>query len=132
MEAKNVPTTVDEYISQFPDDVQHILTKLRTIVKEAAPQAEERIAYQMPGYHLNGPLVYFAAFKNHIGLYPTSAALTPFEAELTPYKRSKGTIQFPLDKPMPYDLIARIVEYRVSENLEKGKSYSRKVDKTAA
>ncbi len=114
-------TTADEYIGQFGDDVQAVLRRLRSLVRELAPEAEERFAYRMPGYYLKGPLVYFAAFKNHIGLYPTSADLTPFEAELTPYKRSKGTIQFPLSKPIPYELIARIVQYRLAENLAKGK-----------
>lgn len=122
MESKETaPSTVDAYISQFSEDVQQILRKLRELVRQEAPQAEERIAYQMPGYYLNGPLIYFAAFKQHVGLYPTSADLAPFEAELTPYKRSKGTVQFPLNKPIPYDLIARIVRYRVEENLGKGK-----------
>lgn len=116
------PATVDEYIAQFGGEVQEILQKLRALVKESAPQAEERFAYQMPGYYLNGPLVYFAAFKRHIGLYPTAADLTPFEAELAPYKRSKGTLQFPLDKPIPYDLIRRIVQFRIDENLKKGKA----------
>jgi uncharacterized protein YdhG (YjbR/CyaY superfamily) len=114
-------STVDEYILRFPEDVQAILRKLRAIIKEQAPQAEERIAYGMPGYHLNGPLIYFGAFKRHIGVYPTADDLEPLEAELAPYKRAKGTIQFPLDKPMPYDLISRIVQYRVSTNLAKGK-----------
>ena len=115
------PKTVDEYIARFSDEVQAILRELRGVVKAHAPQAEERISYQMPGYYLNGPLVYFAAFKRHIGFFPTAADLTPFDAELAPYKRSKGTVQLPLDRPMPYDLIARIVEYRVAENLAKGK-----------
>jgi len=118
------PATVDEYISQFPEDIQQILLRLRLLCKEHAPQAEERFAYRMPGYYLNGPLVYFAAFKRHIGLFPTAADLGPLEAEVSGYKRSKGTIQFPLDKPVPYDLIARIVDYRVSQNLGKGKSGS--------
>jgi uncharacterized protein YdhG (YjbR/CyaY superfamily) len=115
------PTTVDEYISQFPPDVRQILLKLRTLCKEHAPQAEERYAYRMPGYYLNGPLVYFAAFKRHIGLFPTAADLGPFESDLSGYKRSKGTIQFPLDNPIPYDLVARIVDYRVAQNLAKSK-----------
>ena len=120
MESKPNPNTVDEYISQFPEDVRQILQRIRSIVKESAPQAEERIGYQMPGYYLNGPLVYFAAFKHHVGFYPTAADLEPFEAELSAYKRSKGTIQFPLDKPIPYDIIARIVQYRVAQNQKKG------------
>jgi uncharacterized protein YdhG (YjbR/CyaY superfamily) len=126
MEAKSGVTTVDEYISQYPEDVQEILRRLRALIRESAPQAEERIGYQMPGYYLNGPLVYFAGFKRHIGFYPTAAELQPFEYELAGYKRSKGTIQFPLEKPIPYDLIARIVQYRVAENLTKSKSSSRK------
>ncbi len=122
MEAnQSTPATVEEYIAEFPTDVQAILLKLRALVKEHAPQAEERISYRMPGYYLNGPLVYFAAFKRHIGLFPTAADLGPLEAELAGYKRSKGTIQLPLAQPMPYDLVVRIVQYRVAQNLEKGK-----------
>ena len=132
MESKNGPTTVEEYISQFPDEVQQILGRIRALIRELAPQADERIAYQMPGYYLNGPLVYFAGFKHHIGIYPTGVELQPLEAELSSYKRSKGTVQFPLDKPIPYDLITKIVRYRVAENLKKGKSGREKLDTAAS
>jgi uncharacterized protein YdhG (YjbR/CyaY superfamily) len=124
---QSAPTTVEEYIAEFPEDIQAILLKFRELIKEYAPQADERISYRMPGYYLNGPLVYFAAFKKHIGLFPTAADLGPLEAEVSGYKRSKGTIQLPLDRPMPYDLVARIVQYRVAQNLERGKqAYSKR------
>jgi uncharacterized protein YdhG (YjbR/CyaY superfamily) len=113
--------TVDAYISSFSADVQEILQKLRTVIRKAAPQGEESMSYGMPGYKLNGRLVYFAAWKSHVGLYGApSSAVEVFKDELTPYKMSKGTIQFPLDKPMPYALIEKIVKYRVKENLAKG------------
>ena len=132
MESKHHPTNVDEYISQFPDEVQQILRRIRDLIRELAPQAEERIAYQMPGYYLNGPLVYFAGFKRHIGIYPTGVELQPLEAELSSYKRSKGTVQFPLDRPIPYDLITKIVQYRVAENLKRSKSSREKLDNDAS
>jgi uncharacterized protein YdhG (YjbR/CyaY superfamily) len=132
METGKGAQTVDDYIAQFSEEIQAILRRIRSVIQEQAPQAEERISYQMPGYYLNGPLAYFAAFKRHIGFYPTAADLAPFEAELLPYKRSKGTIQFPLDKPIPYDLIARIVRHRAAENLNKVKSGRSALDRGAA
>jgi uncharacterized protein YdhG (YjbR/CyaY superfamily) len=108
--------TIDEYISMFPDNVQTILNQVRQTIREAAPEAEETINYQMPTFTLNGNLVHFAAFKNHIGLYPTPTGIEAFKDELSPYKRAKGSVQFPLDQPMPLSLIRRIVEYRVKEN----------------
>ncbi|MGE5602409.1 MAG: iron chaperone [Nitrososphaerales archaeon] len=120
------PTTVDEYILQFPEDVQEILRKIRTLIKQSAPEAEERIGYRMPAYYLNGPLVYFAAFKRHIGFYPAGHDLAPLADEVTPYRQAKGTLQFPLNQPIPYDLIGRIVQHRVAENLKDRKSRSRK------
>jgi uncharacterized protein YdhG (YjbR/CyaY superfamily) len=113
------PTTVDEYIAQCPVDVQPILQQLRAVIRESAPEAQERISYGMPGYYLNGSLVWFGAHKRHIGFYPHGNAPEPFRQELAGYKQSKGAIQLPLDKPMPYDLIARIVRYRVAENSKK-------------
>jgi uncharacterized protein YdhG (YjbR/CyaY superfamily) len=110
---------MDEYISTFPEDVQRILHELRQTIKQAAPEAEETINYQMPTFTLNGNLVHFAAFKNHIGFYPTPSGIEAFEKELSPYKRAKGSVQFPMDKPLPLALIRRIVEYRVRENLER-------------
>ncbi len=113
----NRPTTIDEYIAGFPEPVQEILKRLREIVRTAAPDATERISYAMPGYYLNGPLVYFAAFKRHIGFYAAGASMEAFKEELAPYKQSKGTIQFPLDRPIPYALIERLVRFRVTQNL---------------
>jgi uncharacterized protein YdhG (YjbR/CyaY superfamily) len=113
------PATVDEYIAQFPENTQAILTRIRTVIREAAPEAEERIGYGMPGYYLNGPLAYFAAHAHHIGFYPTPAGTTEFEGQLSAYKRAKGSVQFPLDKPIPYDLIGRIVRFRAAQNAGK-------------
>jgi uncharacterized protein YdhG (YjbR/CyaY superfamily) len=118
------PKNIDDYITRFPTDVQDILQKIRTIIKEAAPAAEERISYQMPTFYLRGNLVHFAAFKNHIGFYPTPSGIEQFKDELSPYKGAKGSVQFPLDqpgRPIPYDLIRRIVEFRVREASEKAK-----------
>lgn len=120
MEAKQVrATTIDEYIAQFPEDVQEILAKIRAVVREAAPQAVEKISYQMPTFYLNGNLVHFAAFKHHIGFYPAPTGIEEFKEELSAYKGAKGSVQFPLDRPMPYALIRRIVEFRVAQNLQK-------------
>ena len=121
--------TMDEYIHTFPEDVRKILNELRQTIKEAAPGAEETINYQMPTFTLNGNLVHFAVFKNHIGFYPTPTGIEAFQEELTPYKGAKGSVQFPVDEPLPLPLIRRIVEYRVKENLErkqKKKSSTRK------
>ena len=115
------PATVDECISQFPPDPQHILAKIRAVVKESAPEAEERISYQMPGYFLNGQLVWFGVHKHHIGFYPTGSGIEAFKDELSAYKSAKGSVQFPLDEPMPYELIRKIVKFRVGENLRKKK-----------
>lgn len=113
--------TIDEYIRQAPADVQEILQTLRRVIQEEAPEAKETISYQLPTFMLNGNLVHFAAFKNHIGFYPVPSGITAFQQELAPYKQGKGSVQFPLDQPMPYDLIRRIVRFRVAENLGKGK-----------
>ena len=114
-----VPKNIDEYVAGFPPDVQDILERVRTTIKKASPEAEEAISYQMPTFRLDGNLVHFAAFKNHIGLYPTPSGTERFRAELSPYETSKGSIRFPLDKPIPYELIARIVKFRVRENRER-------------
>jgi uncharacterized protein YdhG (YjbR/CyaY superfamily) len=112
--------TVDSYIASFPADVQEILNKIRTIIKENAPGAEEGFAYKMPSYRLNKkPLVYFAAFDNHVGFYATPSGHSIFADELSKFKQGKGSVQFPLNQPMPYDLIARIVRFRAEENLAK-------------
>ena len=111
--------TIDEYISMFPENVQRILNELRQTIKEAAPAAQETINYQIPTFTLNGNLVHFAAFENHIGFYPTPSGMEAFEEELSGYKGAKGSVQFPIHEPLPLSLIRRIVEFRVKENLEK-------------
>jgi uncharacterized protein YdhG (YjbR/CyaY superfamily) len=112
-------TNINEYIATFPKDVQKILKEVRAVIKEAAPQAEEKISYQMPTFFLNGNLVHFAAFQNHIGFYPTPSGIEAFKDELSKYEGAKGSVQFPIDKPMPLKLISRIVKYRVAENMKK-------------
>jgi uncharacterized protein YdhG (YjbR/CyaY superfamily) len=116
------PKTIDEYIADFPPDVQDILQKIRATIRKAAPEAQEKISYQMPTFTLYGNLVHFAAFKNHIGFYPIPSGIEAFKEDLSPYKQGKGSVQFPLDQPIPYDLIARITAFRVRENLEKAKA----------
>ena len=123
---KNSFKTIDEYITQFPLDVQKTLRTLRNVIKEAAPDAIEKISYQMPAFVLYGNLVYFAAHKSHIGLYPAPSGVEAFKDELSGYLAGKGSIQFPLDKPLPYELIARIVKARVAENMRKAKQKSSK------
>jgi uncharacterized protein YdhG (YjbR/CyaY superfamily) len=107
---------IDEYIGKAPSDTQHILQEIRAIVKEEAPDAVEAISYQMPTFKLNGKnLVHFAGWANHIGFYPTPTGTAAFTKELEPYAHAKGSVQFPLDKPIPYDLIRKIIKYRVEE-----------------
>ncbi|MDX5297916.1 MAG: DUF1801 domain-containing protein [Gammaproteobacteria bacterium] len=113
-------TTIDEYIADFPEDVQAILHEMRRTIRAAAPDATEAISYQMPTFKLNGNLVHFAAYPHHIGFYPAPSGIEAFRAALAPYKVSKGAIQFPLDQPIPYDLVSRITAYRVAENMAKG------------
>ncbi|EMO76747.1 PF08818 domain protein [Leptospira kirschneri str. 200801925] len=115
---------IDEYINLFPEDVQDKLRKLRSTIRKAAPNAEEKISYQMPVFALNGNLVYFAAYKKHIGFYPTSSGIKKFQSELNEYKTSKGAVQFPMDQPLPLRLIAKIVKYRIKENTQTKKSKS--------
>ena len=114
--------SVDEYIKTFPADIQKILKQVRQTIKESAPQAEETINYQIPTFKLNGNLVHYAAFKNHIGFYPGSKAIKDFQKDLAKFKSSKGAVQFPIDKPMPSSLIKKIVKRRVKEMLAKGGS----------
>jgi len=114
--------TIDEYISGFPDDIQTLLQQIRVTIREAAPEAEEAIKYAMPTFVLNGNLVHFAAFKHHIGFYPVPSGIEEFKKELSVYKGAKGSVQFPLDQPMPLELITKIVKFRVSENMKKGKT----------
>ena len=112
-------TSIDEYIATFPGEIQKILEEIRATIKAAAPEAEEKISYQMPTFFLKGNLVHFAAFKKHIGFYPTPTGIEKFKKELSVYEGAKGSVQFPLDKPMPYALISKIVKFRVKENLAK-------------
>jgi uncharacterized protein YdhG (YjbR/CyaY superfamily) len=110
-------TEIDRYLSDFPVDVKKILTQIREIIMDVAPDAVENIAYGMPAYKTNGyPLVYFAGFKNHVGFYATPTGHQRFSDELSEYKQGKGSVQFPLNKPIPFDLIRRIVEFRATEN----------------
>ena len=117
-----VINTIDEYISSFPKEIQTLLEQVRETIHKAAPEAEEAIKYAMPTFILNGNLVHFAAFKHHIGFYPVPSGIEAFKKELSSYKGAKGSVQFPLDKPMPLDLISRIVEFRVNENIKKAKT----------
>lgn len=119
--AKNPYHTVDEYIATFPASTQKLLEQIRRTIKKAAPEAEETISYNMPAYKLNGPLVYFAGYKNHIGFYATPTGHSAFKKELSNYKEGKGSVQFPIDQPLPLDLIRRIVKFRVEENARKKK-----------
>jgi uncharacterized protein YdhG (YjbR/CyaY superfamily) len=116
---KTKPRNTDEYIAGQPKDIQVLLDQLRAAIKKAAPEAEEVIAYQMPAFRQNGILVYFAAFKDHIGFFPAPSGIEAFETEIASYKSGKGTLRFPLDKPLPLDLVTRIVKFRVEENLNK-------------
>jgi uncharacterized protein YdhG (YjbR/CyaY superfamily) len=115
---QTAPETIDEYIAGFPNDVQEILEKIRMTIRKAAPDAEETISYKIPTFNLKGKyLIYFAAYKKHIGLYPVPAGDAEWKEELSAYKTGKGTLQFPLDKPIPYKLITKIVKFRAKENL---------------
>ena len=116
---KSHPTTIDVYISQFPEDVQQILVKVRNVIRASAPGAVEKISYQIPAFSLKGPLVWFAGYKHHIGFYPKGSGIEAFKEELSGYKWAKGSVQFPLDEPIPFELISRIVKFRVAENLKK-------------
>jgi uncharacterized protein YdhG (YjbR/CyaY superfamily) len=126
MDAIEKIQTVNEYIAQFPPEVRKKLNELRAAVLEAAPDAAEKISWGMPSYSLHGMLVYFAAFKNHIGFYPGASGVGTFLPGLSGYKTSKGTIQFPLDRPMPLDLVREIVRFRVGENIKKAESKKKK------
>ena len=113
------PESIDEYIAGFPEDIKGILQEIRTLIQKTIPEATEKISYGMPTFYLNGNLVHFAAYKNHIGFYPTPSGLEAFKEEVSKYKHSKGAVQFPIDKPMPLELIVQIVKYRRLINLEK-------------
>ena len=123
---KTTYESIDHYISTFPTDIQEILESIRQVIREAAPEATEKISYQMPTFAQHGNVVHFAAFKNHIGFYPAPSGIEEFEQELAPYKAGKGTIQFPLGKPMPMELITKIVKFRVAENITKSELKSTK------
>ena len=127
METKNVPTTtIDEYIAGYPKNIQKLLEEVRVTIKKAAPGAEEAIKYGIPTFILNGNLVHFGGFKNHIGFYPAPSGIEEFKKELSKYAGAKGSVQFPIDKPMPLALITKIVKFRVKKNLEKIKTKKNK------
>jgi uncharacterized protein YdhG (YjbR/CyaY superfamily) len=119
MSSQNIPKNVDEYIAAYPENVRIKLEELRTTIIKAAPEAQEKISYRMPSFTMKGMLLYFAAHTNHIGFYPFSSAVEAFKKELVPYNTSKGTIQFPHNKPLPLNLIRKIVRFRVKENMLK-------------
>jgi uncharacterized protein YdhG (YjbR/CyaY superfamily) len=120
------PNNIDEYIAGFPQDVQEILEKIRLTIKKAAPDAEETINYQIPTFTLKGNLVHFAAFKKHIGFYPTPSGIEKFKDELSVYEGAKGSVKFPLDKPIPFALITKIVKFRVKENIDRAAAKGKK------
>jgi uncharacterized protein YdhG (YjbR/CyaY superfamily) len=122
MKGQTAPRSIDEYIADFPQPVRDILEKIRLTIRRAAPDAEETIKYRMPTFTLKGNLVHFAAFKKHIGFYPTPTGTEKFQKELSVYKGAKGSVQFPLDKPVPYRLISKIVKFRVKENLARAEA----------
>lgn len=123
------PKNIDEYIADFPRDVQEILEKIRMTIRSAAPGAEETISYQIPTFTLQGNLVLFAAFKSHIGFYPTPTGIERFKKELSVYEGAKGSVRFPLDEPIPLELLRRIVAFRVQENLERAEAKKKKKKK---
>lgn len=120
------PKDIDAYIAGFPKDIQKILQEIRSAIRKAAPKAEEAIKYDIPTFTLMGNLVSFAAYKNHIGIYPAPAGSEAFEKKLSVYKSGKSTVQFPLDKPMPVNLIVQIVKLRVQKNLERAERKTKK------
>ena len=116
------PNSIEEYISSFPKETQALLEQVRETIRKAAPTASEVISYQMPAYKLNGILVWFAAYSKHIGFYPGASGIEAFKKELSIYKGAKGSVQFPLDKPLPLELISKIVLFRIHENLQREKA----------
>ena len=121
--------SIDEYIATFPEDIQEKLEVMRTTIRAAAPDAEERISYQMPAFAQKGNLVYFAMLKNHIGFYPTSSGIAAFQQELARYKSTPGAVRFPLDEPLPLELVSKIVKFRVAENLNSAAAKESKADR---
>jgi len=126
MQTDKTCSDIDGYISKFPLHIQHILEELRSTIRKAAPEAEEKISYQMPTFVLKGNLVHFAAYSRHIGFYPTPSAIEAFKEELAGFHYAKGSVQFPVDQPLPLDLVSRIVAFRVKENLLKSELKRRK------
>jgi len=120
--SKKTPQTIDEYMADFPAQTQTIMGQIRDLIHEIAPEATEKISYGIPTFVLGQNLVHFAAYPHHIGFYPASSGITHFEEELKNYETSKGTVRFPLDKPIPYDLVRRITEFRVTENRTRAKA----------
>lgn len=118
--------TINEYISEFPEEIRFKLEQIREIIQQAAPEAKEAVRYGMPTFVLNGNLVHFAAYKNHIGFYPAPSGIDAYLDELAVYRTGKGTIQFPIDQPIPFNLIKKVVEFRVNENLGKRKGKVKK------
>ncbi len=123
---KPIPQTIDEYITAFPHDIQEILQKIRETIQKAAPDAQETINYKIPTFTLEGNLVHFSAYKHHVGFYPAPSGIEAFKRSLLEYKSAKGSVQFPLGRPMPYELISKIVAFRVKENLEKAEAKQKK------
>ncbi|MET7001508.1 iron chaperone [Chitinophaga defluvii] len=118
----NLAANIDEYIAGFPKETQQLLETVRTTIKKAAPEAEEAISYAIPTFKLHGNLVHFAAFKNHIGFYPAPRGIEAFKKELAVYEGGKGTVQFPIDQPLPLGLISKIVKFRAKENIALAKA----------
>jgi uncharacterized protein YdhG (YjbR/CyaY superfamily) len=118
--------TIDEYIETFEPEIQKTLNEVRNFIKTEVPEAMERISYGMPTFYLNGNLVHFAAFKDHYGFFPSPSGIDAFEKELAPYRSGKGTLRFPIDKPIPWDIIQKVIQFRVKENSNKVKNKKRK------
>jgi len=126
VKANQKPKNIDEYIADFPPDVQKLLQKMRMTIRKAAPQAEEAIKYGIPTFTLNGNLVHFGGYQKHVGFYPAPKGIEKFKKELSRYEGGKGTVQFPFDEPIPIDLVTKIVKFRVSQNLEYAKTRKKK------
>ena len=118
---KQVPTNFEEYFAKFPKETQVLLQQMRETIQKAAPEAKEVISYQMPAFKTNKILVYFAAYAKHIGFYPGASGIAKFQAEISIFKNAKGSVQFPLNQPLPLDLVTRITQFRLKENLERSK-----------
>ena len=120
--SKKIPRTIDEYMADFPAEARAIMQRMRELILQIAPEATEKISYGIPTFVLGKNLVHFAAYEHHIGFYPSSSGIAHFAEELKEYETSKGTVRFPLDKPIPYDLVRRITEFRVAENRARAKA----------